>query len=106
MQIHRGKPLKEVLKLASATYKKGKDTVGVAMVLEETTSARRRRHRRSRKKTHKKRKSRHRRRRRRKRKTKRRHRGGTCKRKKLVGQKRNRSGKITKHGHYKCVSRR
>jgi len=76
MQIHRGKPLKEVLKLASATYKKGKDTVGVAMVLEETKTARVRHHRRSKKKTRKKRKTKRRKRKtkRRKRKTKRRRR--------------------------------
>ena len=102
MLLHPGKPLKEVLKVASKTYKKGKETVGKAMVLRKSRSKKHRRRRRhSRKRTHKKKKSRRHRRHRRHRR-----RGGTCKRKKLVGQKRNRSGKITKHGHYKCVSRR
>jgi len=45
---------------------------------------------------------------RRRRRTRRKHRRrrGTCKRKKLVGQRRNAAGRITRHGRYKCVSRR
>jgi len=36
----------------------------------------------------------------------RRRRRRTCRHKKLTGQRRSRSGKITRHGHYKCVSRK
>jgi len=35
----------------------------------------------------------------------RRRRGRTCKKRKLVGQRRSRSGRIVRHGHYKCVKR-